>query len=329
MRRAVQAGYSHGVTSKKMHAEEVETDASLVRRLLAGQFPQWAGLPVRPVRSVGTDNAVYRLGDDLAMRLPRIGWAVEDVSKDHHWLPWLAPRLPLPVPAPLALGVPGEGYPFPWAVYRWLPGVEATLETVRDPHELARDLAGFITALRAAGASELPRAAPGSSRAGTLAGRDEGTRAAIGACAGLLDVGAVTAAWEAALSVPAWDGPPALIHGDLKPGNLLAAGGRLSAVIDFGCLTLGDPAVDLLPAWNLLPAPARSTFREETGVDDASWVRGQGWALSVGLAALPYYRHTNPVPAGISRHQILQVLAESQRGAQIRPQFQPGVRRDV
>ncbi|MGI8748563.1 MAG: phosphotransferase, partial [Deinococcus sp.] len=137
------------MTSQKMHAEEVETDVSLVRRLLAGQFPQWAGLPVRPVRSAGTDNAIYRLGDDLAVRLPRIGWAVEDVSKDYHWLSWLAPRLPLPVPLPLALGVPGEGYPFPWAVYRWLPGEEANMETVRDPRELARDLAGFVTALRA------------------------------------------------------------------------------------------------------------------------------------------------------------------------------------
>lgn len=297
-----------------MHAEEVPTQPALVARLIAAQFPQWAGLPVTPVPSAGTDHAVYRLGAELGVRLPRIGWAVDDMHKDGAWLPWLAHRLPLPIPTPLALGAAGEGYPYPWAVYRWLPGEELTLENVRDPHELARDLAGFIGALRRLPTSDLPVPAPQSSRGGPLAERDEGTRAAAAACAGLLDVAAVSAAWDAALAAPAWAGPPVWLHGDLKPGNLLVQGGRLSAVIDFGALTLGDPAADLLPAWNLLDRPARQTFREALRVDDATWVRGQGWALSVGLVALPYYQHSNPALAAISRRQIAQVLADSPLG---------------
>ncbi len=295
----------------KMHADEVHTDAALVGRLVAAQFPQWAGLPIAPVPSAGTDNALYRLGDDMAVRLPRIPGAVGQVEKEGRWLPALAPLLPLAIPVPLAQGSPSADYPWPWSVYRWLSGENATIERIADPHHFATALARFIAALHRID----PTGGPPSSRGVPLATRNAPTRAAIAALRGMIDTDAATAAWEAALRAPAWHGPPTWSHGDLQSGNLLAVGGRLSAVIDFGCLGVGDPACDLQVAWNLLPAETRGVFRAALPVDDATWARGRGWALSVGLIALPYYQHTNPVLAGISRHAIAAVLADHERGA--------------
>ena len=301
---------------RRMHVDEVGADVSLVGRLLAAQFPQWADLPIEPVSSAGTDNALYRLGDDMVVRLPRIHWATGQVDKEHRWLPRLARHLPLAIPVPLAKGTPGEGYPWQWSVYRWLEGETATLERIADPRQLAIDLAQFITALRDIDtAGQLPAGSLRSYRGEPLACRDEETRVAIAACDGLLDVELVTEVWEAHLQIPAWSGPPVWIHGDIQPGNLLAIQGRLSAVIDFGTLAIGDPAVDQIVAWNLLPADSRDTFRESLAVDNATWARGRGWALSIGLVALPYYQSTNPVLAGVSRRAIDEVLADYQHGA--------------
>jgi aminoglycoside phosphotransferase (APT) family kinase protein len=135
-------------------------------------------------------------------------------------------------------------------------------------------------------------------------------RAAIAECSGMIDTEAATAAWDAALQASAWNGPPVWIHGDLLPGNLLVHQGRISAVIDFGCLGVGDPACDLIVAWTLLSTRTRGIFRAVLSVDDATWARGRGWALSIGLIALPYYQHTNPVFASIARRAIDEVLAE-------------------
>ena len=297
--------------ASRMHADEVGTDASLVGRLLAAQFPRWAGLPVEPVRSAGTDNATYRLGDDMAVRLPRIPGAVGQVEKEHRWLPRLAPLLPLAVPAPLAKGTPGEGYPWSWSVYRWLEGEDAALGCIADPIQAARELARFLAALRRVDTAGGPPPGPHNSLRGVpLAARDASTRAAISSLGDALDAGRATAAWEAALRAPAWRGPPVWVHGDLQPGNLLVVRGRLGAVIDFGCLGVGDPACDLMVAWNLLTAETREAFRAALRVDDATWARGRGWALSVGLIALPYYRNTNPTLAGISRRAIDEVLTD-------------------
>jgi aminoglycoside phosphotransferase (APT) family kinase protein len=300
----------------KMHVDEVDTDVSLVGRLLAAQFPQWADLPIEPVHSAGTDNAIYRLGDDMAVRLPRIHWATEQVDKEQRWLPRLAPLLPLAIPLPLAKGTPGEGYPWHWSVYRWLEGENATIERIADPRQAATELAQFIAALQRIDPAGGPPPGPDNSDRGEpLAMRDAETRAAIASLDGMLDTGAVTAVWEAALQAPAWHGPPVWIHGDLQSGNLLAVQGRLSAVIDFGCLGVGDPACDLQVAWNLLSAETRDVFRAALPVDDATWARGRGWALSVGLIALPYYQSTNPVLAGINRRAIDEALADHQYGA--------------
>lgn len=294
-----------------MHADEVDTDTALVRRLLAAQFPQWASLPLAPVRSAGTDNAIYRLGDDLAVRLPRIHWATEHVDKEQQWLPRLAPLLPLAIPVPLAKGMPGAGYPWQWSVYRWLSGENATIDRLADPRRAAHDLAQFVAALHRIG----PEGGPPASRGVPLVQRDAPTRAALAALHGVLDTDAATAAWEAALRAPVWQGPPVWVHGDLQSGNLLAVQGRLTAVIDFGLLGVGDPACDLIVAWNLFSADTRGVYRAALQVDDATWARGRGWALSVSLIALPYYQTTNPVLAAISRYAINEVLADHQRSA--------------
>ena len=290
----------------RMHVGEVDTDAGLVRRLLAGQFPQWADLAIERVPSAGTDNALYRLGDELVARLPRIHWAVGGVDKDLRWLPMLAPLLPAAIPVPLAKGAPAEGYPWEWGVYPWLDGENPRVDGIADAESLARDTARFVDALHRV---EL-EGGPPAGRGVPLALRDEPTRTAIRDLEGMVATDAVTAAWDDALSVAPWNGPPVWVHGDLAGGNLLLRSGKLAAVIDWGGLGVGDPACDLIVAWNLLPARARSVFRAEVGVDDATWARGRGWALSVALIQLPYYRETNPALAANARHVIREVLAE-------------------
>ena len=295
-----------------MHADEIAIDEALVRRLLAAQFPAWAALPLAPMREAGTDHALWRLGDDLAVRLPRIPSAARQAAKEQAWLPRLAPSLPLAVPVPVGFGAPGAGYPWRWTVQRWLPGGPATPERLADPGAAAETLARFLVALRRIDATDGPP--PGEHNFGRgepLANRDAETRAAIAELdgLGLLDPATATAVWDAALAAPVWDGPPTWLHGDLLPGNLLAADGTLTAVIDFGGLAAGDPAVDLLPAWALFPA-ARARFRSALGVDDASWARGRGWALSFGVVALPYYRQTNRALADVARRAIAAAIAD-------------------
>ncbi|MGH2594427.1 MAG: aminoglycoside phosphotransferase family protein [Actinomycetota bacterium] len=268
----------------KMHADEAEIDGSLVGRLLAAQFPQWADLPIEPVRSDGTDNAIYRLGHDMAVRLPRIRSATGQVEKEQRWLPRFAPLLPLAIPVPLGMGIPAEGYPWRWSVYPWLEGENATIDRLVDPCQAATALGRFVATLRGIDPTGGPPPGTDNSFRGVpLAVRDADTRAAIASLDGILDTHAVMTAWEEALHVPAWDGPPVWVHGDLSPGNLLALRGRLSAVIDFGCLGVSDPACDVMVAWNLFSAETREPFRAALPVDDATWARGRGWALSCAL----------------------------------------------
>jgi aminoglycoside phosphotransferase (APT) family kinase protein len=282
--------------------------------LVAAQFPQWAHLPIRRVRSAGTDHAIYRLGADMAVRMPRIAWAVEQVEKEQRWLPRLAAHLPLEIPTPLAHGRPGAGYPWHWSVYRWIAGEDATLERLDDAHRAAADLAAFVTALwridptggPIAGTHNFGRGVP-------LRERDAPTRAAFAALDGVFDPAALTTAWELALDASRWDRAPVWVHGDLMPGNLLVVAGRIRAVIDFGGLGLGDPACDLMVAWNLFDRGARSTFHAKLGIDAATRTRGRGWALSVAAIQLPYYRDTNPQLAAIARRTIEQVLGEYER----------------
>jgi aminoglycoside phosphotransferase (APT) family kinase protein len=294
-----------------MHDDEVTTDASVVRRLIAAQFPGWAGLDVRPVRSDGTDNAMYRLGGDLAARLPRRPSAVASMEKEHAWLPRLAPFLPLPLPLPLAVGAPGEGYPWPWSVCRWLDGENPEPGREGDDNRFARDLASFVRGLQAIDAAGAPKAgAHNHGRGAPLAQWRTTIRERLSWLADMDDIDLVTAAWETDSRAALWDRPPVWIHGDLGAGNLLTRGGRLSGVIDWSCLCAGDPACDLQVAWTLFERDGREAFRAAMDVDDATWTRGRAWGLAIGVLNLSYYRVRHPALAEQARRAIAAVLAD-------------------
>ncbi|MEU9951106.1 aminoglycoside phosphotransferase family protein [Streptomyces sp. NPDC047939] len=299
------------MSAGRMHADEPETDDALVRRLITAQFPHWSGLRVERVGAAGTANAMYRLGADLVVRLPRTAGSADDTAKEQHWLPRLASSLPVAIPAPLGAGVPGEGYPHPWSVYGWLDGSCPAVGDTAEAVPLARDLARFVTALHCVD----PTGGPPSYRSEPLAARDTAVREALADLTTEIDTAAAAEIWQTALRAPAPAGPPVWIHADLQPGNMLTADGRLTAVIDFGCLGLGDAAVDLIAAWYVLPAAARDTFRTAVEADDAAWARGIGWALSIALMELQHYRETNAFMADTARHVIAEILADQRQRA--------------
>ncbi|MFE5831498.1 aminoglycoside phosphotransferase family protein [Streptomyces sp. NPDC056508] len=284
-------------------------DTALVERLVAAQFPDWAHLPVRAVDSAGTDNAMFRLGDDLAVRLPKAEWSEGQVEKERYWLPRLAPHLTLPVPVPVGHGVPGEGFDRPWSVCAWIDGDDAYDAPITDPAHAAVELGRFGVSLRAADAT----GGPVSFRGGPVTDWERGAMApaieALGAD-GALDAAAVTEAWESVLRLPPWRGAPVWVHADLLPGNLLTRDGRLHAVIDFGGLGTGDPACDMMAGWSLLTPATRPLFREASRVDDATWARGRGWALCWGVVTEAYYREKNPVLASVARRTRTEALAD-------------------
>ena len=219
-------------------------------------------------------------------------------------------------PCPAREGDTRRGLPWRWSVYRWLAGETATIERIADRRQAATDLAQFVAALKRIDATGGP--SPGAHNFGRgvpLAMRDAATRTAIASLHGMIDTDAVTVAWEAALKTAPWDRPPVWIHGDLIPGNLLVEGGRLSAVIDFGGLGVGDPACDLMVAWTLFSGESRNVFRAALLVDDATWARGRGWALSWALIYIPYYLDSNPVGVSTARHAINEVLADHKHTA--------------
>lgn len=292
-------------------SETVALDEEQVAALITDQFPQWAGMPVRRVPSPGTDNAIFRLGEDLAVRMPRVEWASVQPEKEPRWLPLLSPQLPLAVPVPVGSGVPGGGYPWHWSVCPWLPGAPATPERIDDMMAMAADLAGFVHALHRVDPDGGPPSGDHNFNRGVpLADRDGMTREAIDGLREEIDAGTVTRLWEESLAAPLWDRPPVWVHGDLASGNMLADAGRLTAVIDFGGLGVGDPACDMIVAWNLFSGPARSTYRAVTEADEATWIRGRGWALSVALVTIPYYRGTNPTIVAAAEHTLKQILAD-------------------
>jgi aminoglycoside phosphotransferase (APT) family kinase protein len=278
--------------------------------LIAAQFPQWAHLPLKPVECSGWDNRTYHLGDEMTVRLPSAEAYAAQVEKEHRWLPRLLPFLPLPIPVPLAMGKPTDGYPWHWSIYRWLEGESATIEGITDLRQFASTLAQFLVALQQCDPTSGPP--PGEHnfyRGGPLAIYDLETRQAIATLAGRIDSNAVTAAWEAALKA-AWRGSPVWLHGDVSAGNLLVTKGRLSAVIDFGCLGVGDPACDLTIAWTLFSGASREAFRTALPLDIATWCRGRGWALWKALITLAEQIDTNPLEAEKAQHVINEVLAE-------------------
>jgi aminoglycoside phosphotransferase (APT) family kinase protein len=264
----------------------LEIDVALVRELLLTQFPQWATLPIRAVAFDGWDNRTFHLGDEMSVRLPSGESYALQVDKEHHWLPKLAPLLPLQIPVPIAKGKPSDSYPWPWSIYRWLEGDSANQCRINDHRPMAIALAHFLWALQHADPSNGPL--PGAHnffRGAPLAVYDSQTRASLVALKGRIDIKSATTLWDRALSSN-WTRAPVWLHGDVSASNLLMSQGQLSAVIDFGCSGIGDPACDLAIAWTFFPKEARDLFRSVLDIDDATWSRGRGWALWKALITL-------------------------------------------
>ncbi len=290
----------------KMHRDEILSDENLVQHLLEEQFPKWTNLPIRRVPSSGTENALYRLGDEMIVRLPRRPGATKPIDKEQKWLPKLAPLFPIAIPIPLGKGKPTKEFPYPWSIYKWLKGENPIVDHLNDPSSLAKDVAKFINILHQINLKDGPLARRGA----PLEVQDDQMRVALKESHGLVDTDAVIDIWEKALKVPKYSGKPVWIHGDLSPGNILLVNGKLSAILDFGGLGVGDPAVDSIAAWNLLSAETRETFRRELQYDKETWARGRGWALSIALIQLPYYKDTNKELASNARHVINEILEE-------------------
>jgi aminoglycoside phosphotransferase (APT) family kinase protein len=284
-----------------MHADEVDVDEPLVRRLLAEQLPELAGLPMAIVEPWGTDNAIWRLGSELVIRLPRIHWARRQVGLEAEWLPRLAPHLPVDVPQPVHVGQPSEHYPYAWSVHRWVHGAAAEREPLGEPVRFATDLAGFVRALRRIPTEGAP---PARGRARPLEAYDDATRRVIHAAAHLIDAAAAVRIWDEALAAAPHPGPPVWVHGDLE-GNCLVSRGRLCGVVDWGSACAGDPAVDVQVVWSpLFTERSRHAFLELLDVDHATVLRSRGAALNQACAALPYYLDTYPEIVHRSRHKL-------------------------
>jgi aminoglycoside phosphotransferase (APT) family kinase protein len=259
--------------------EKTAITPGLVSRLVAAQFPEWADLPVAPVELDGHDNTTFRLGTEFSVRLPSDDAYVPQVDKEHRWLPFLAPHLPLPIPEPVARGVPALGFPRSWSVYRWRAGEVATAERIHNGARFATDLAGFLSALYSIDPAGGPAAGAHSFfRGGPLTALGADTKQAIAILAHELDADAATAVWEAAVA-SVWKHPPVWVHGDITNSNLLVQDGRLCAVLDFGCSAVGDPACDLAIAWTYFSDDSREAFRAALALDEGTWARGRGWAL--------------------------------------------------
>jgi aminoglycoside phosphotransferase (APT) family kinase protein len=291
--------------------KKADITPELVARLVASQFPQWAGLPVRPVDVDGWDNATFRLGEHMSVRLPSSAAYQEQVEKEYRWLPVLAPQLPLPIPEQLGKGEPGCGFPRPWSVNRWIDGQTADAGTVASLPEFAADLAGFLSALYQADPSGGPL--PGTHnffRGGSPAYYDAEAQAALTALRGHIDTGVAAEIWAAALAAK-WDGPPVWFHGDAQPGNLLLdPAGRLSAVIDFGTSGIGDPACDTTIAWTFFSGASQRVFKERLPFDEATWTRGRGWAIWKAMIVLAGELGTDPAGAAFTRSVIDKIIAD-------------------
>jgi aminoglycoside phosphotransferase (APT) family kinase protein len=282
---------------------DVVIDASVVQALLREQHPDLAHLaPVKVAE--GWDNVVFRLGDDLAVRLPRRAASATLIEHEQRWLPLLAPRLPVPIPVPVRVGFPGQTFEWAWSVVRWLPGQSLLQARSLDAAATATSLERFLRALHQPAPADAPR---NPWRGVALAARTAALHEHLERVGGIVDRSAVLRVWELALSAPPWPGPPLWIHGDLHPGNLLIDDGQLSGVIDFGDLTCGDPATDLAVLW-MLP-PAVRWHGEARGSDGpaAVMLRARGWALALGLAFLAHSLD-DVAMAGLGRRTIAAAL---------------------
>lgn len=288
--------------SEKMHADELKIEERLVRRLLVDQFPRWAELPLRKVEPVGTVNAVFRLGDEYSIRLARREGPTTPGGREFLWLPKIAPLVPLEIPVPIAQGRPNNEYPWFWEIHSWLKGETVPIEALEEI-QAARDLAEFVLALQQVDPTGGPLG-----RGIPLAQRDKDFRYWLARFNG---DPAVSAVWESALSAPPWNGPPVWHHGDLDVRNWLVRDKRISGVIDWGTIGIGDPACDVMVAWKLHSPEARDVFLDATRTDDATLARARGWVVSQAVAILAYYTpQNNPTLYNEAKSWLDLVLAQ-------------------
>jgi aminoglycoside phosphotransferase (APT) family kinase protein len=291
----------------RLHDDEFRIDVRLVRALVDRALPEFASLPLSPLVASGSSNAIFRLGDELLVRLPRQPGGSGTIEKEARWLPRIGPLLPVRVPEVVAVGEPDLGYPERWSVVEWLDGdvptvVDSVSDAARTRCALARDLATVVNALQDIDVPASALADPELSwyRGAPLRTRDTATRRDVEACRAIsdldLDLDAALRVWEEAMALPGIDQVSSTrwYHGDLLAENLLVRDGRLTAVLDFGGLAVGDPTVDLIVAWDVLDAASREVFRRVVGADEQSWLRGRAWALSLALGTFPYYWRTMP-----------------------------------
>ncbi len=290
---------------------KISINRSIVKDLIEEQFPHFSSLPLELVNSAGTDHVLFRLGKEKVIRLPKFHRVADQGEKEHTWLPRLAPFLPLEIPTPIEKGTPSKDYPLHWSIYSWIEGEMASSRSITDLRSAAISIAQFINALQKIDPAKGPLSGKQNEFRGfTLAHQNPYARVAIETLKGIFNPDTLTSCWQAALRAPLWEGSGVFLHGDLHEGNLLAQNGTLSAVIDFGLLGVGAPASDLMVAWTLLSPETREIFRKELTLDEATWQRGRGWALSFGLIALACYLHTNPTLAQIAKKTIEQVLSD-------------------
>ena len=285
-----------------MHADELPVSAGLVTDLIDAQFPRWRGLPVSRVDSPGTINAIFRVGERLAARLPLRGGdpaaARRALESEAAAARELAGATRFPVPEQVALGEPGPGYPLPWSVQRWLPGRTGDEDDPASSVPFARDLAEFIAGVRAI--APRGRKFSGRGRGGDLKNHDAWISTCLKESEGLLDVGRLSRMWAAFRDLPR-EAPDVMCHGDLTPGNVLVADGRLAGVLDVGDLRAADPALDLISAWNTLAEGPRQVLRDALRCPDLDWERGRAWAFEQALGLVWYYAETNPVMSRLGR----------------------------
>jgi aminoglycoside phosphotransferase (APT) family kinase protein len=293
------------VSFMKMHRDEVHIDEALVRRLVTEQFPELGGAHIRAIQAAGTVNAIFRVGDDVYARLPRVAAWAADLQREAKWLPWLAERLSLPIPEPVGEGCTGASYPFAWALYRWMDGEPYSDEGIDDEARAARALAAFVLELRGLD----PEGAPAAGRR-PLRQLDAQTRSAIEAARSRIDATVAHAAWDDAVESAAWDGNAVWVHADLLRPNVLTRSGRVCAVIDFGAAGAGDPAADVIAAWSVFGPVGREQYRSVLNVDDETWRRARGFALHQAAIAIPYYAETNPRFAALAQRTIREVLRD-------------------
>ena len=295
----------------QMHASQLTVDVTAVRELVSRQFPRWAPLPVRKIESTGTVNAIFRIGEDLAARFPLqpadVALTRQRLESEAAAARELAGRTAFRTPDPVAIGEPGAGYPLPWSVRTWLPGTVATEHEAGNSDMFARDLAEFVRAVRAI--DTRGRTFDGTNRGGDLRAHDAWMEECFRRSDELLDVAWLRRTWARLRTLPR-TATDVITHGDLIPGNLLVADGRLTGVLDVGGLAPADPALDVVIAWHGLATGPRYLFRRILGSDDLEWARGAAWAFEQAVGLVWYYAHSNAVMSRLGRRTLARIAAD-------------------